>query len=104
MADIAAVEETFKRLQSHKGVLGALVINSDGIALRSTFDSDTTVGYAALVSTFIGKARAVVRALDSSDELRFVRVRSRKHEFMLAPEFEHSREYCLVVVQDPAVD
>jgi dynein light chain roadblock-type len=102
--EIAAVEETFKRLQSHKGVLGVLVLNADGISIRSTFDNDTTVQYAALVSQFTVKARGAVRQLDPDNELRFLRIRSKKHEIMIAPEFEKSREYYLVVVQDPAAE
>ncbi|KAI8465555.1 MAG: flagellar outer dynein arm light chain 7 [Monoraphidium minutum] len=101
-SEIAAAEETFKRLQSHKGVLGVLAINADGIAIRSTFDNETTVQYAALVSQFTVKARGVVRALDADNELRFLRIRSKKHEIMIAPEFEKNREYYLVVVQDPS--
>jgi dynein light chain roadblock-type len=104
MAELAAVEETFKRLQSHKGVLGVIIINSDGIAIRSTLDNDLTVQYAALMSQFTVKARAVVKNMDPDNDLKFVRIRSKKHEIMIAPEFEKTREYYLVVVQDPSTD
>jgi dynein light chain roadblock-type len=102
MAEAAAVEETFKRLQSHKGVLGVVVINMDGIAIKSTFDNDLTVQYAALVSHFTGKSRSAVKKLDPENELKFIRIRSKKHEIMIAPEFERNCEYYLVVVQDPS--
>jgi len=36
--------------------------------------------------------------------LQFVRVRSKKHEIMIAPEFEAGYEYTLVVVQDPKAE
>lgn len=104
MANLAAVEETFKRIQSHKGVIGVVIINSDGIPIRTTFDNDLTVQYAALVSQFTVKARGVVKNLDPEDELKFVRIRSKKHEIMIAPEFERQREYYLIVVQDPSTD
>jgi dynein light chain roadblock-type len=104
MADLAAVEETFKRIQSHKGVIGVVIINSDGIPIRTTFDNDLTVQYAALVSQFTVKAQGVVKNLDPEDELKFVRIRSKKHEIMIAPEFERQREYYLIVVQDPSTD
>ena len=64
MTDIAAVDDTFKRIQSHKGVIGVCVINADGIAIKSTFENDLTVQYAALVSHFIAKSRSVVQTLD----------------------------------------
>lgn len=105
MGDLtAAVEETFKRLQSHKGVLGIVVINSDGIAIRSTFENETTVHYAALVSHFTVKARSAIRKLDGENELQFLRIRSKKHEIMIAPEFDKTHEYYLLVVQDPSTE
>ena len=104
MVDIAAVDETFKRLQSHKGVMGVIVINGDGIAIRTTFDTDLTVQYASLVSHFTVKSRSVIKKLDTENDLRFLRIRSKKHEIMIAPEFEKNQEYYLVVVQDPSAD
>lgn len=35
---------------------------------------------------------------------QFLRLRSKKHEIMIAPEFEAGHEYTLVVVQDPKAD
>jgi dynein light chain roadblock-type len=104
MADVAAVDEAFKRIQSHKGVLGVLVINADGIAIRTTFDNDVTVQYAALVSHFTAKARSTVRKLDAENELQFLRIRSKKHEIMIAPDFDKNHQYYLVVVQDPSTE
>jgi dynein light chain roadblock-type len=72
--------------------------------VRSTLDNETTVAYAALMSAFTLKARGAVKNLDPDDELKFVRVRSKKHEIMIAPEFERGREYYLLVVQDPCTD
>ena len=42
-------------------------------------------------------ANSVVRTLDEGDELTFFRIRSKKHEIMVAPD----KEYLLVVIQDP---
>lgn len=41
------VEETLKRIQSHRGVEGVLIINHDGIALKSTLSADETSKYAS---------------------------------------------------------
>jgi len=91
------VEETIKRIQSHKGVKGVLIMNNDGHAIRSNFSPEDTENYASLVSQLALKAAGVVRTLDESDELAFLRVRSKKHEIMIAPD----KEYVLVVVQTP---
>jgi len=41
-----------------------------------------------------------VRTLDPQDDLTFLRVRSKKHEIMVAPD----KEYVLIVIQDPNAD
>ena len=91
------VEETLKRISSHKGVLGIVIVNSEGVPIRSTMDSPQTTQYAANLSQLATKARSVVRDLDPQNDLTFLRVRTKKHEMMIAPE----KEFLLLVVQDP---
>lgn len=93
MADVAAVEETVKRLSSHKGVVGIVIANGDGVPIRTTLDQELAVQYAALVSQLAIKARHMVRELaeDGTDDLQFLRVRSKKHEIMVAPGFDRVR-------------
>jgi dynein light chain roadblock-type len=104
MADTALVEETEKRLRSHKGVQGFLVLNGDGIAIRSTMDNDQTVQYAALVSRYVAKTRTYVKKLCSDDELDCIRIRCTKYEIVIAPDFTGGTEYHLVVVQNPTTE
>jgi len=92
------VEETLKRINSHKGVKGVLIMNSEGIPIRSNLSDEDTENYSALVSQLAIKAHHVVRTLDEGDELAFLRVRSKKHEIMIAPD----KEYILVVIQNPS--
>jgi dynein light chain roadblock-type len=61
---MSEVEETLKRLSSHKGVQGIVILNSEGIPIRSTLDNSLTVQYSALITQLSGKARSVVRDLD----------------------------------------
>lgn len=114
------VEETMKRIQSHKGVVGTIVVNAEGIIfedsdllmrefslnfmllvsgipIKSTLDNTTTVQYAGLISQLSDKARSVVRDLDPTNDLTFLRIRSKKHEIMVAPD----KEFILIVVQNP---
>jgi hypothetical protein len=58
------VEETLKRLQGHKGVIGVVIVNQDGIPIRTTFDQAVTVQYAGLLTQLCSKARSAVRELD----------------------------------------
>jgi len=91
------IEETIKRIQSHKGVKGVLIMNSDGIPIRSNLSGDDTESYAALISQLAMKSSSVIRSLDDSDELSFLRIRSKRHEIMVAPD----KDYILVVIQNP---
>lgn len=94
---MSEVEETLKRIQSHKGVLGIIVINQEGIPIRTTMDNSTTVQYAGLILELTAKARSTVRDIDPSNDLTFLRIRSKKHEIMVAPD----KDYMLIVVQSP---
>ncbi|XP_010020871.1 PREDICTED: dynein light chain roadblock-type 2, partial [Nestor notabilis] len=93
----AEVEETLKRIQSQKGVIATIVINAEGIPVRTTLDNSTTVQYAALLQQLVMKARSTVRDIDPQNDLTFLRIRSKKHEIMVAPD----KDYLLVVVQNP---
>merc|ERR1712168_542428 len=92
---MADVEATMKRIQSHKGVIG-LIINNEGIPIRTSLDNSTTVQYAQLIIQLTKKSRSVVRDLDPQGNLRFLRLQSNKHEIMIAPE----KDYLLVVIRD----
>ncbi|XP_063217024.1 dynein light chain roadblock-type 2 [Bacillus rossius redtenbacheri] len=91
------VEETMKRIQSHKGVFGTIVVNSEGIPIRTSLDNTASVQYAGLISQLADKARSVVRDLDPTNDLTFLRIRSKKNEIMVAPD----KEFILIVIQNP---
>ncbi|BHF82437.1 hypothetical protein AAHC03_022984 [Spirometra sp. Aus1] len=90
------VEETLKRIQSHKGVQGVIIVNNDGIPIRSTLPNDITVHYCALTQQLASKSRSAVRDLDTTNDLTFLRIRSKKNEIMIAPD----RDYMLIVIQE----
>lgn len=94
---MSEVEETLKRIQSHKGVQGVIVINSEGIPIRTTLDNSTTVQYAGLLHSLAAQARNCVRDTDPQNDLTFLRVRSKKHEILVAPD----KDYMLIVIQSP---
>lgn len=58
------VEETLNRIKTHKGVSGIVIVNSEGVPIRSTLDLRFTLQYSALISQLTAKARSVVRDLD----------------------------------------
>ncbi|CDS43358.1 dynein light chain [Echinococcus multilocularis] len=90
------VEDTFNRIQMHKGVQGIIIMNNDAVPIRTTMDKPMTVHYCALSQQLVSKSRAGVRDGDPTNDLTFLRIRSKKNEIMIAPD----KEYTLIVVQE----
>ena len=80
------VEVTLDRIQTHKGVMGLIVVSEDGIPIRSTLDNSTTLQYVAMCNSLCGIARGVVRDTDPQNDLKILRVRTKKNEIIMAPE------------------
>lgn len=70
---------------THKGVVGVMIVNSEGVPIRTTLDNSTTVQHAALIQQLVTKAKSVIRDLDPANELSCLRVRSRKNEIIITP-------------------
>ena len=51
------MDEVLKRIQSSRNVAGVMVINNEGIPLKSTLDSSTTVQYGGMISDLAAHAR-----------------------------------------------
>ncbi|CAL1538178.1 unnamed protein product [Lymnaea stagnalis] len=89
------VDETIRRIQTHKGVMGVIIVNNNGVPIRSTLDNTTTIHYASQIHGLAAKARSVIKEIDSTNDLRFLRVKSKKHEILVAPE----QDYSMIVIQ-----
>jgi hypothetical protein len=53
------VEETLKRIRSHRGVEGILIVNNDGVSLKSTLSAELTTQYASLFAQVSGLCAGV---------------------------------------------
>merc|ERR1712109_380277 len=94
---MSETDDIIKRIQQQPGVTGAVIFNNDGIAIRTTLDNSTTVQYSGLLHSLTNKARSVIREIDPQNDLAFLRVRTKKSEFMIAPD----KDYNMVVIQNP---
>ena len=56
-----------------------------GNAIRTSFDKERTAQFAFHMHTITSKARNCLNDMDSSNELQFIRIRSKCHEIMIAP-------------------
>ena len=70
-------------------------MNADGIPIRPSkgMDDETSHKYAANVAQLAAKARSVIRDLDPQNDLTFLRIRSKKHEIMIAPGRDNRHRY-----------
>jgi len=72
---------------SHKGVKKVFVINDKGQVIRSSMnDVEDEKKYAGLLSELTKKTQGVVRELDPTNALKFLRIRTMTEEIMIAPE------------------
>lgn len=93
----AEVEDTLKRIQQHRGVSGLIIVNNEGIPIRTTLDNSTTVQYAGVIHQLTNKAKSSVRDLDPNNDLNFLRIKTKKHEVMIAPD----NDLLLITIQTP---
>lgn len=94
------VEETLNRINTHMGVKGVMIVNEKGYAIKTTMDQKDTIEYGSLISQFYTKAKATIKVLHQEENVEFIRIRSKFHEIMIAPD----REFTLIVLQNPSND
>ncbi|CAG8494967.1 16006_t:CDS:10 [Rhizophagus irregularis] len=80
------VEEHFKRLTNNKYVEGVLIVNGDGQTIKSNLDPTLNKKYSDLITKLIEQATFCVKEMDETNDLSFLRVRTKKHEIMIVPE------------------
>lgn len=95
------VEDTLKRIASHKGVVGYYVTDpATGKILKYAGfgeNSKEARRYVDALKGFISLAASTVRTIDWSDEMTFLRLSYGSFDIMVAPDLE--KKYTLVVVQ-----
>ncbi|KAG8740390.1 hypothetical protein FRC12_016018 [Ceratobasidium sp. 428] len=96
------VEHTLSRLSTHRNVRGILILARQGSIIRYTgaaFEGEQGRKYAAVVKKIVDCCHAGLEDVgEEGDELKFMRMRTKKHELMISPD----ERYILVVLQDPS--
>ena len=59
-----------------------------------------TMEYGSVINGFLTTATNTMKSLHAEEEICFIRIRSVKHEIMIAPE----KEFSLIVLQNPSND
>ena len=90
------MERILKRIRQQNGVTGVIVVNHENIAIRSTLDQSQTQTYIKASSDMLQMSYNAVREADPTNDLRFVRIRTKKNELLIAPE----NDYRVIVIQE----
>ncbi|XP_020807798.1 uncharacterized protein LOC110183783 [Drosophila serrata] len=93
------VQATFDRLAQLPGVLAAILIDGKGLPVRSTLNDTDTMRYANKMQPLVTMARSMVQEMEPTDQLTYVRLRTRKQEVMVATENQHT----IIIIQDNKV-
>jgi len=102
MEDEEGPESSLRKLTQTFGVMGYVILNKSGIPVKfSGMEQAEAIHYAGLLSELVRATREFLDKKlfrsDDSSELENVRLRSKKHEIVIAPE----ENYTLVVIQNP---
>ncbi|EDV54714.1 dynein light chain roadblock-type 2 [Drosophila erecta] len=92
----SSVQSSFDRLVQLPGVTGAILIDGDGVPVRTNLPADVTRIYADRMRPLVILARSMVRDLENGDELTYVRLRTRRQETLVATGNEHT----IILIQD----
>lgn len=109
------LEKTLSALTSHRSVLGYLLIARGGSSSASiirnsgvVFEGEKGRKYASVVAKIVESVQAGLEEVNNvngaedpneTDEVRFMRIRTRRHEIMISPD----ERYLLAVLHDPTV-
>lgn len=96
MASSQKVEETLNRINTHMGVLGVIIVNKKGVAIKSTMGQEETINNGSLITQFMDKANMTIKSLHPEEDIMFIKIRSSMYEIMIAPD----REFTMIVLQD----
>jgi hypothetical protein len=90
---MAEVEEALKRLTAHKGVVQAVICNSDGIPIRTvppTMEPKDATMFPAVLLPVVQKSKQMIAALAKLEGIdngfSSIRLRSKKNEILVYPE------------------
>eukprot|EP00954_Amorphochlora_amoebiformis_P003039 238673-Amorphochlora_amoeboformis.AAC.1 len=82
-----------RRIIKHVGVQDVIITDKEAKLIyhdsKTSMSSQDAQNYASHLAKLTTQARSVVRDLDPQNDLSFLRIRSKKHEIMVAPEPEH---------------
>mmetsp|Transcript_34268 Transcript_34268/g.50378 ORF Transcript_34268/g.50378 Transcript_34268/m.50378 type:complete len:102 (-) Transcript_34268:92-397(-) len=95
---MSSIEETLQRIKSTEGVQGFVIVDQNGGILRKSdsFSDEVSTQNGALIDDLTRMAMGAVRDLDPTSSLEYLRLRSAKHEILVAPR----ESFTVIVLQE----
>eukprot|EP00471_Norrisiella_sphaerica_P002501 CAMPEP_0184483198 /NCGR_PEP_ID=MMETSP0113_2-20130426/4839_1 /TAXON_ID=91329 /ORGANISM="Norrisiella sphaerica, Strain BC52" /LENGTH=101 /DNA_ID=CAMNT_0026863455 /DNA_START=145 /DNA_END=450 /DNA_ORIENTATION=+ len=95
-----------RRIIKHAGVQDVIITDKEAKLIyhdsakekKNSMSTKDAQKYASNLAQLTTQARSVVRDLDPQNDLSFFRIRSKKHEIMVAPD----KDFMLMVIQNPS--
>lgn len=94
---MSEVEETIERIKIQSGVEGYVISNRHGQVLRRfpTMPQELAELYATHMIALSAQARGVIRDLNPKHEIKFLRIRTKSKEVMIA----YDPQFIVIVIQ-----
>lgn len=72
-------------------------MNNEGSSIQSSLDNTTTATICNQIgNNLLAKAKSYIRDLDASDDLRFLRIKTKKNEILIGCE----EEFTIITIQN----
>ncbi|KAH9958371.1 hypothetical protein BGW80DRAFT_1375991 [Lactifluus volemus] len=100
------LEQTLALLSSHRSVLGYLllsrgqpvsIIRHSGVVFEGDHGKKYATAVGKIIESVQGALEEVSGEVIEGDEIRFMRIRTKRHEIMISPD----KRYLLAVLHDP---
>lgn len=73
-----------------------VILNESGVPVQTTLDNTTTIAYAHNMTVYSATVKSAVRHIDPTDDLKYLRIRTRKNEVLVGTE----PEFMLIAIQN----
>ena len=93
------IDSILRGLQSQPGVIGTIILKTNGLPYKTSFKEAETIRYAGLVTEFTKKCKASLEGLLNNEPISVIRIRSHKNEIIITPD----NDLILVVVQEAKI-
>lgn len=101
---MSEIDDILGRIKSNKSVEGYLISNTRGEIIKTSYKGEKKAEgdkIMANIPDVVAKAQIGLKNINASNELQFMRIKTKTNEFLIAPDKDN--EFLFIVVQTPNV-